>query len=106
MRNVLEFITISFQSSFQDGSLYHSSGSWHSLYGNIVFASRSGSVNQGSSKSKHNKSEMDLYGRGTVLHVLSKFLLQTPTMFNLHAHYKLDQNMPEEKRWRPSRVFR
>ena len=83
MRNVLEFITISFQSSFQDGSLYHSSGSWPSLNGNIVIASRFGSVNQGSSKWKHNKSELDLYGRGTVLPFPCNPLLQTPTLFTI-----------------------
>ena len=67
---------------FQDGSLHHNSDSWHSLIGNICCTTQFGSVNEESSKWKHNKSEseLDMYGRGTVLPFPFVPLLQTSTM--------------------------
>ena len=64
----------------QDGSLRHNSDSWHSRIGNIGYTTQFGSVNQERSKWKHNKSELDMYGRGTVLPFPCDPLLQTPTM--------------------------
>ena len=66
---------------FQDGSLHHNSDSLPSLIGNIGCTTQFGIVNQESSKWKHNKSELDMYGRGTVLPFPCDPLLQTPTMY-------------------------
>ena len=68
---------------FQDGWLHHCSDSWYPLNGNMGHTSQFGSVNKGRTKWKHNtqqRSELDLYGGGTVLPIPCNSLLQTPTL--------------------------